>query len=196
MLSPISRMSKRRVQSPSHPTALPKFRLFGTATLIAVSVLFLNAIVNPITIALAGFIILGYVAVALIVVSALPELLKFLSSRLWLSVSLGEIVFAIVTVPANAAIFDTAENYTSEIFGQYIDGAMIKLIFGFLRISSFIMGAAFVMLALEKARHGENWQPFAWNAFAVLMVVVLIEGMSSLFLSTTTATPTPSPKTQ
>ncbi len=167
-----------------------------TATLISVSVLFTNAIVNPAAIALAGLIILGYIAVALIVINTLPELLKFLRSRLWLSVFLGEILFAIVTIPANAAIFDTAENYTTGIFGQYIDGSMIKLIFGFLRISSFIMGAAFVMLALEKARHGENWQPFAWNAFAVLMVVVLIEGMSTLFLSTTVATPSASPRPQ
>ncbi len=194
MPSPISRTFKRRVQTPLHLGAVPKFRLLVTSILISVSILLMNVIVNPATIALAGFIILGYVAVALIVINSLPELLRFLRSRLWFSVFLGEIFFAIITIPANAAIFDTAERYTSGIFGQYIDGSMITLIFGFLRISSFIMGAAFVMLALEKARHGENWQPFAWNAFAVLMVVVLVEGMSTLFLSTTAATPSASPR--
>lgn len=140
---------------------------------------------------LAGLIVFAYMAFAVIILQVLPELIAVVRDRQWISVFLGMSLFALIVMPANAAIFDTAENYTTSIFGQYIDNAMIKLIFGFLRISAFIMGAAFVMLALEKARHGENWQPFAWNAFAVLMVVVLIEGMSSLFLSSTTATPTP-----
>ncbi len=140
---------------------------------------------------LAGLIIFAYVAFAAIILQVLPELITIVRDRQWIGVLLGMSLFALIVMPANAAIFDTAENYTTSIFGQYIDNAMIKLIFGFLRISAFILGAAFVMLALEKARHGENWQPFAWNAFAVLMVVVLIEGMSSLFLSSTTATPSP-----
>lgn len=130
----------------------------------------------------------AYGLVVLFAMQLLPELFLLRRAEQWsvLGVIVGVNVFAWIT-PANAAIFDTAEQYTIQIFGPYVDPAMITLIFGFLRISSFLVGAAFVMLALEKARHGENWQPFAWNAFAVLMVVVLVEGMSALFLSTTTA---------
>jgi hypothetical protein len=138
-------------------------------------------------------LIAAYVLLAMLTMRLLPELMQ-LAQRWnwkWIGAIAGISLFALIVTPAQAAIFDTAERYTTQIFGQYIDTSMITLIFGFLRISAFILGAAFVLLALEKARHGENWQPFAWNAFAVLMVVVLVEGMSALFLSTTTATTTP-----
>lgn len=142
--------------------------------------------------AIAFNLIAAYVLISLLAMRLLPELTQLAQRWKWVGVIAGISLFALIVTPAQAAIFDTAEKYTTQIFGTYIDSSMITLIFGFLRISSFILGAAFVMLALEKARHGENWQPFAWNAFAVLMVVVLVEGMSSLFLSsTTTATPKP-----
>ncbi|MBE9014397.1 hypothetical protein IQ250_29840 [Pseudanabaenaceae cyanobacterium LEGE 13415] len=144
--------------------------------------------------AIALNLIAAYVLLALLAMRLLPELFQLAQRWKWVGAIAGIGLFALIVTPAQAAIFDTAEKYTTQIFGTYIDSSMITLIFGFLRISAFIMGAAFVLLALEKARHGENWQPFAWNAFAVLMVVVLVEGMSSLFLSsTTTATPKPSP---
>jgi hypothetical protein len=141
---------------------------------------------------IALHLIAAYVLLALLAMRLLPELTQLAQCWKWIGAIAGISLFALIVTPAQAAIFDTAEKYTTQIFGTYIDSSMITLIFGFLRISAFILGAAFVMLALEKARHGENWQPFAWNAFAVLMVVVLVEGMSSLFLSsTTTATPKP-----
>lgn len=140
--------------------------------------------------AIAFNLMAAYILLALLAMRLLPELFQLAQRWKWIGAIAGISLFAVIVAPAQAAIFDTAEKYTTEIFGQYIDTAMITLIFGFLRISSFILGAAFVLLALEKARHGENWQPFAWNAFAVLMVVVLVEGMSTLFLSTTTTTTT------
>lgn len=188
----ISRTSERRVQSLWFQMTAVRLHVLIAPTLIVLAVLLFDAIANWMMIAIAGLIILSYVALALILIRVMPELLELLRSKVFLSILLGEVCFFAITAPVNAAIFDTAESYTTEIFGKYIDESMIKLIFGFLRISAFIMGAAFVMLALEKARHGENWQPFAWNAFAVLMVVVLIEGMSGIFLSSTVAKPTPS----
>lgn len=140
---------------------------------------------------IAVHLIAAYVLMAVLAMRLMPELLQLGQRWKWIGAIAGISLFALIVTPAQAAIFDTAERYTTQIFGQYIDTSMITLIFGFLRISAFILGAAFVLLALEKARHGENWQPFAWNAFAVLMVVVLVEGMSALFLSTTTATTTP-----
>lgn len=138
--------------------------------------------------AIALNLIAAYVLMALLAMRLMPELLQLGQRWKWVGAIAGISLFALIVTPAQAAIFDTAEKYTTQIFGTYIDTSMITLIFGFLRISSFILGAAFVLLALEKARHGENWQPFAWNAFAVLMVVVLVEGMSALFLSTTGTT--------
>lgn len=143
--------------------------------------------------AVALNLIAAYVLVALLTMRIMPQLLGSARSWTWFGIASGVALFATIAAPADAAIFDTAEKYTTQIFGKYIDTSMITLIFGFLRISSFILGAAFVLLALEKARHGENWQPFAWNAFAVLMIVVLVEGMSTLFLSSTTATTAPAP---
>lgn len=140
--------------------------------------------------ALALNLIAAYVMVAVLAMRLMPELVELAQRWKWIGAIAGITLFALIVTPAHAAIFDTAEQYTTQIFGQYIDSSMITLIFGFLRISSFILGAAFVLLALEKARHGENWQPFAWNAFAVLMIVVLVEGMSSLFLPTATRTTT------
>lgn len=140
--------------------------------------------------AIAFNLVAAYVLLASLAMRLLPELLQLGQCWKWIGAIAGISLFALIVTPAQAAIFDTAEKYTTQIFGTYIDSAMITLIFGFLRISAFILGAAFVLLALEKARHGENWQPFAWNAFAVLMVVVLVEGMSTLFLSTTATTTT------
>lgn len=162
-----------------------------TATLLMMLTVSLAAKVPGFALALN--LIAAYVMVAVLAMRLMPELLELAQRWKWMGAIAGIILFALIVTPAQAAIFDTAEQYTSQIFGPYIDSGMITLIFGFLRISAFILGAAFVLLALEKARHGENWQPFAWNAFAVLMVVVLVEGMSGLFLSSTTATPTPSP---
>lgn len=162
---------------------------------LAVAIIWLLMLTTGIAAKVPGFaiafnLIAAYVLVAVLVMRLMPELLQLAQRWEWIGAIVGISLFAVIVAPAQAAIFDTAEKYTTEIFGQYIDTAMITLIFGFLRISSFILGAAFVLLALEKARHGENWQPFAWNAFAVLMVVVLVEGMSTLFLSTTTTTTT------
>ncbi|MBD1822853.1 hypothetical protein H6F51_10155 [Cyanobacteria bacterium FACHB-DQ100] len=149
------------------------------------------AVPSELRFALIAFnLVAAYVLLAPLAMRLLPELLQLAQCWKWLCAISGISLFALIVTPAQAAIFDTAEKYTTQIFGMYIDSAMITLIFGFLRISAFTLGAAFVLLALEKARHGENWQPFAWNAFAVLMVVVLVEGMSTLFLSTTATTTT------
>lgn len=154
--------------------------------LIALSV---GNVLNLSEIMIALFILIAYITFGLLCLRLTTAILHQRLDRTWIGIWLGTSLFATIAAPADAAIFDTAEQYTNQIFGSYIDSSMITLIFGFLRISAFILGAAFVLLALEKARHGENWQPFAWNAFAVLMVVVLVEGMSTLFLSTTASTP-------
>ena len=163
------------------------------AVLTALVTLLIGNIFDFSEIAIAVFILIAYILLGLLYLRLITAILHQRLDRTWVGILLGMSLFAAISMPANAAIFDTAEQYTTEIFGSYIDSSMITLIFGFLRISAFILGAAFVLLALEKARHGDNWQPFAWNAFAVLMVVVLVEGMSTLFLSTTAATPKASP---
>lgn len=191
-VSRFARRSSKGSRSSSNPFSL------SSRAIIVLSTVLLIVTSSMVTKApgwtIAFNLIAAYVLLALLAVRLLPELFQLAQRWKWIGAITGIALFALIVTPAQAAIFDTAEKYTTQIFGTYIDSSMITLIFGFLRISAFIMGAAFVMLALEKARHGENWQPFAWNAFAVLMVVVLVEGMSSLFLSsTTTATPKPSP---
>jgi len=187
---------KRCVQAQSR-SIQTSFKLIAQPWAIAVLTISIALLIGSILdfseIAIALSILIAYVLLGLLYLRLITAILHQRLDRTWIGVLLGMGLFATIAMPADAAIFDTAERYTTEIFGNYIETGMITLIFGFLRISAFILGAAFILLALEKARHGENWQPFAWNAFAVLMVVVLVEGMSTLFLSTTAATPKASP---
>jgi hypothetical protein len=50
----------------------------------------------------------------------MPELIQLAQSWKWLGAIAGISLFALIVTPAQAAIFDTAENYTTEIFGAYI----------------------------------------------------------------------------
>jgi hypothetical protein len=107
-----------------------------------------------------------------------------LSGWTLLGIATGILLFVSITSHANpvmAQLFDTVEGQAQNIFGQYLDGDIITLMFGILRLVIWVSAVGFVFFAVYQAQRGEQWQPLLQNAFIIIAAVVIVEGLSRLF---------------
>jgi uncharacterized membrane protein HdeD (DUF308 family) len=129
------------------------------------------------------------IAIALIVhwrdrVIACHPWLKRVATFQTIGILAGTLLFLSITLtssPALAQILNQAEQEVTTIFGTYLQGDIIPFLFGVIRVLIWVAAVGFVFFAIAQAQRGEQWQPLAQNAFIVVAVVVLVEGLSTLF---------------